>query len=200
MAATRYGPGAASNCSGRAPRGARHARNIHWNVSCWGSTTRNVCKMVTLESHAWWWWWVGVGDGGWVLGVWDGWVGRGGVVVVVVVVVVGGADVMYDTCLCRYAPTHATNSGGRTPGSKLPASPPPLPRRDGGGTPGRVPVYTAQKATRRHATNCNCGDLRSFLHVKTSNCHCTSTGMSTTLMKNCNSGTSTVICTPRPKT
>ena len=57
----------------------------------------------------------------------------------------GGADVMYDTCLCRYAPTHATNSGGRTPGSKLPASPPPLPRPDGGGTPGRVPVYTAQK-------------------------------------------------------
>ena len=44
-----------------------------------------------------------------------------------------GTDVMYDTCLCRYAPTHATNSGGGTPGSKLPASPPPLPRPDGGG-------------------------------------------------------------------
>ena len=28
----------------------------------------------------------------------------------------------------------APNSGGRTPGSKLPASPPPLPRPDGGGT------------------------------------------------------------------
>ena len=38
------------------------------------------------------------------------------------------------------------NSGGRAPGSKLPASPPPLPRPDGGGTPGRVPVYTAQKS------------------------------------------------------
>ena len=47
----------------------------------------------------------------------------------------GGADVMYDTCLCRYAPTHATNSGGRTPGSKLPEE-----------TPGRVPVYTALKS------------------------------------------------------
>ena len=34
---------------------------------------------------------------------------------------------------------------GRTPGSKLPASPPPLHRPDGGGTPGRVPVYTAPK-------------------------------------------------------
>ena len=40
----------------------------------------------------------------------------------------------------------ATNSGGRTPGSKLPASSPPLPRPDGGGTPGRVPVYTAKKS------------------------------------------------------
>ena len=44
----------------------------------------------------------------------------------------------------------APNSGGRTPGSKLPESPPPLPRPDGGGTPGRVPVYTAQK--KRHAS------------------------------------------------
>ena len=30
---------------------------------------------------------------------------------------------------------NATNSGGRTPGSKLPASPPPLLRPDGGGQP-----------------------------------------------------------------
>ena len=36
-----------------------------------------------------------------------------------------------------------------TPGSKLPASPPPLPRPDGGGTPGRVPVYTAQKTSQK---------------------------------------------------
>ena len=44
-------------------------------------------------------------------------------------------------------PSHrlAANSGGRTPGSKLPASPPPLPRPNGGGNPGRVPVYTALK-------------------------------------------------------
>ena len=31
--------------------------------------------------------------------------------------------------------TCTINSGGRTPGSKLPASPPPLPRPDGGGNP-----------------------------------------------------------------
>ena len=38
-------------------------------------------------------------------------------------------------CVCPYIPTVAPNSGGRTPGSKLPASPPPLPRPDGGGQP-----------------------------------------------------------------
>ena len=86
-------------------------------------------------------------------------------VVVVACCGCGGTDVTYDTCLCRYAPTHATNSGGRTPGSKLPVSPPPLPRPDDGGTPGRVPVYTAQKKPSRHTMSCNCGDhLRSFLH------------------------------------
>ena len=55
----------------------------------------------------------------------------------------------------------ATNSGGRTPGSKLPASPPPLPRPDGGGTPGRVPVYTAKKANpstdEQHLWSCTTG-------------------------------------------
>ena len=49
----------------------------------------------------------------------------------------------------------AANSGGRTPGSKLPASPPPLPHPDGGGTPGRVPVYTAKKANHQQ-TNSTC--------------------------------------------
>ena len=54
-----------------------------------------------------------------------------GVVVVVVVVVVR----MIETrgSLSRRAPK-CTLLGGRTPGSKLPASPPPLPRPDGGGT------------------------------------------------------------------
>ena len=34
-----------------------------------------------------------------------------------------GADVVYATCLCRCAPTHATNSGGRIPGSQAPGVP-----------------------------------------------------------------------------
>ena len=37
--------------------------------------------------------------------------------------------------VCPATRTLAPNSGGRTPGSKLPASPPPLPRPDGGGQP-----------------------------------------------------------------
>ena len=52
-----------------------------------------------------WWWWCGA----------DLCVTRGGV--------------------CPAMRTLAPNSGGRTPGSKLPASPPPLPRPDGGGQP-----------------------------------------------------------------
>ena len=74
----------------------------------------------------------------------------------------GGSDVIYDTCLCRYAPTHATNSGGRTPGSKLPASPPPLPRPNGGGNPWPCTCVHGPNNSSRHAMNCNCGDLRSF--------------------------------------
>ena len=46
----------------------------------------------------------------------------------------GGWDLVYDVCVSPITPTkHAPNSGGRTPGSKLPASPPPLLRPDGGG-------------------------------------------------------------------
>ena len=53
-----------------------------------------------------------------------------------------------------------------------PASPPPLSRPDGGGTPGRVPVYTAKKAnpstdeqhlwscTTRTSTTCVAAPLR----------------------------------------
>ena len=35
----------------------------------------------------------------------------------------GGADVMHDTCLYRYAPAHATNWSDRTPGSQTPGVP-----------------------------------------------------------------------------
>ena len=44
----------------------------------------------------------------------------------------GGADVMHDTCLCRYAPAHASNWSGRTPESQtpgVPATPSPRQRR-----------------------------------------------------------------------
>ena len=68
-----------------------------------------------------------------------------------------GADVMYDTCLCRYKPTHATNSGGRTPGSKLPASPPPLLRPDGGGTPWPCACAQGPKKSSHQSTKSTCG-------------------------------------------
>ena len=57
-----------------------------------------------------------------------------GVVVVVVVVVVVRTFVLHEG-VCPATRTSAPNSGGRAPGSKLPASPPPLPRPDGGGQP-----------------------------------------------------------------
>ena len=80
----------------------------------------------------------------------------------------GGSDGAVTT-MCLIISPHACtiNSGDRTPGNKLPASPPPLPRPDGGGTPGRVPVYTALKRPSHHTMKCNCGNLRSFLHVWT---------------------------------
>ena len=43
----------------------------------------------------------------------------------------------------------------------------PFPALMAGETPGRVPVYTALKKPSHHARNCNCGELRSFLHVWT---------------------------------
>ena len=49
--------------------------------------------------------------------------------------------------VCPGAFLHASNSGGRTPGSKLAASPPPLPRPDGGGQPGRVPDHSHDELT-----------------------------------------------------
>ena len=51
----------------------------------------------------------------------------------------------------------ATNSGGRTPGSKLPASPPPLPRPDGGGQPLAVYLCTRPKKPTHQPTNSICG-------------------------------------------
>ena len=80
--------------------------------------------------------WLVVGGGWWVGGVWwVCWCGCwcwcgcfggcfGGVVVVVVVVV--RTFVLHER-VCPATRTLAPNSGGRTPGSKLPASPPPLP-------------------------------------------------------------------------
>ena len=62
--------------------------------------------------------------------------------VVVVVVVVVRTCVLHES-VCPFPCAHASNSGGRTPGSKLPASPPPLPRPNGGGQPGPVPVHRA---------------------------------------------------------
>ena len=101
----------------------------------------------------------------------------------VVVVVVVRTCVLHEG-VCPATRTLAPNSGGRTPESKLPASPPPLPRPNGGRTPGRVPVYTAQKKPSRHTMSCNCGDLRSFLQVWTPCPVVTTTGMSP-LSKNC---------------
>ena len=59
---------------------------------------------------------------------------RGNACVRWLVVVVGVVRIIEATpCLSRVAPK-CTKLGGRTPGSKLPASPPPLPRPNGGGT------------------------------------------------------------------
>ena len=70
--------------------------------------------------------------------------------------------------VCPATRTLAPNSGGRTPGSKLPASPPPLLRPDGGGQP----------------RSCTCVQ-GSKNYVETSTCRCTTTGMSSSLSKNC---------------
>ena len=54
-------------------------------------------------------------------------------------------------CLSRVVPT-CSELGGRTPGSKLPASPPPLPRPDGGGQPWPCAcAHGPKKSTRRRA-------------------------------------------------
>ena len=48
--------------------------------------------------------------------------------------------------------------GGRTPGSKLPASPPPLPRPDGGGQPWPCAcAHGHKKNTNPTSPSCNCG-------------------------------------------
>ena len=61
----------------------------------------------------------------------EGWRGGGaerGGVVVVVGVGVGGSDTsVVGMSLSKRPHRHASNSGGRTPGSKLPAYPPPSP-------------------------------------------------------------------------
>ena len=84
--------------------------------------------------------------------------------------------------------------GGRTPGSKLPASPPPLPLPDGMGNPWPCTCVHGPENSSRHAMNCNCGDLRSFLQVWTPFPVVTTTGMSP-LSKNCTCGMSVHVCT-----
>ena len=75
---------------------------------------------------------------------------------------------MNDVCLSTLADMHASNSGGRTPESKLPASPPPLPRPDGGGQPWpctcahgpkKTPhqLILAMMSCHHQSMNCNCG-------------------------------------------
>ena len=63
---------------------------------------------------------------------------------------------------------------------QAPGVPATLPRPDGGETPGRAPVYTALKThlvKPRRAKTCNCGELRSVLHVRTPCPVVTTTGM-----------------------
>ena len=77
---------------------------------------------------------------------------------VVVVVVVVRTCVLHE-CVCPFTCAHASNSGGRTPGSKLPASPPPLPRPDGGGQPWPCAYAQSPKTSclMQKTPTCNCG-------------------------------------------
>ena len=65
-------------------------------------------------------------------------------------------------CLSRRVST-CSYLGGRTPGSKLPASPPPLPRPDGGGT---LAVYLCTRPKKAFLSHheMQLRRLRSFLH------------------------------------
>ena len=76
---------------------------------------------------------------------------------------------VYDDNVYPWPPMHATNSGGRTPGSKLPASPSPLLRPDGGGQTLALCLctgpYQHHTSPKLHtgtsitlSMNCNCGN------------------------------------------
>ena len=59
---------------------------------------------------------------------------------------------MYDTCLCRYAPTHAPNWVAEHLGASSRRPRHPFSALMAGETPGRVPVYTALKNPSRQTT------------------------------------------------
>ena len=137
---------------------------------------------------------------------------------VVVVVCVcgggGGADRVYMESLCRLTMTHATNSGGRTPGSQTPGVPVTLEpsmtknssssrahlalnvRMDGArkmaSQPPKKPSHRHNRQKRKLSTrtvrtlsmNCKCRTSAVFCTVTTTTCCCRPTGMSTTLSNN----------------
>ena len=65
-------------------------------------------------------------------------------------------------CLCRYATTHAPNWVAEHLGASSRRPRHPFPALMTGVTPGRVPVYTAQKKPSHHAMNCNCRETPQF--------------------------------------
>ena len=94
--------------------------------------------------------------------------------------------------VCPATRTVAPNSGGRTPGGKLPGLPPPLPRPDGGGQP--WPCACAHGPKKSDPSTSNTGTstslsesqrqlrrLHSFLRCQDhpGTCRCTTTSMST---------------------
>ena len=82
--------------------------------------------------------------------------------VVVVVVVVVRTCILYDVsvhAIQQYAP----NSGGRTPGSKLPASPPPLLRPSGGGQPWLKAATSQLTSQHEHRTSTTVNELQKVI-------------------------------------
>ena len=94
----------------------------------------------------------------------------------------------------------APNSGGRTPGSKLPASPPPLPRPDGGGTLAVYLLYTALK--NKPVDECQLRILHSVLHCLDHPRHLSTQRQACEQRlqhQRCNCGNSTNFSTSAPK-
>ena len=118
-----------------------------------------------------------------------------------VVVVVVRIFVLHEG-VCPATRTDAPYSGGRTPGSKLPASPPPLLRPDGGGQPWPCACALKNQTPRRPTRACrqpcpkvsaNCGDSTVFCAVRTIPEPVIAGKY--TLSKNCACVNSTGICT-----